>query len=66
MTDDQIVTPALLDWEHAAAYLSTTPRHLKALVARRAVTFVRVGKLIRFRRVDLDAYADSHKVEARS
>jgi excisionase family DNA binding protein len=48
----------LLDCEGAAAYLATTPRHIRQLWEERRLTAVKLGRLVRFRRQDLDAYVE--------
>lgn len=45
----------LLDYEGAAAYLATTPRHVRQLWEQRRLTAIKLGRLVRFRRQDLDA-----------
>lgn len=55
---------ALLDTTQAAAYMGTTPRHIRELWVRRELAAVRVGRLIRFAVVDLDAYIARQRVEA--
>jgi excisionase family DNA binding protein len=50
----------LLGAEEAASILGITPRHLKSLVDRRELAHVKVGRLLRFRPVDLDAYIQAH------
>lgn len=56
--------PELLDYAAAAALLNTGERHLKNLVYRRKIDYVKVGKYVRFRRADLLAYIDAHTVRA--
>lgn len=48
--------------EGIADYLGTTPRHIRGLVHRRAIPFVRVGRLIRFRVTEIDTWIDGHAV----
>ncbi|XVV03696.1 excisionase family DNA-binding protein [Actinosynnema sp. CA-248983] len=48
----------------AAAYLGTTVRFVRRLVADRRVTFYKVGRLVRFKRADLEAFVQAGKVEA--
>jgi excisionase family DNA binding protein len=43
----------LLDIRSAARLLSTTPRHVRALVERGAIPYLKVGRLIRFDRAAL-------------
>ena len=54
----------LVDDEGAASYLGTTPRHVRKLWAERRLAGVKVGRLVRFRRQDLDAFVDAHRVDA--
>ena len=50
----------LLTIEAAADRLGVTPRMVRRLVNERRIGFVRVGKFIRFRPDDLDAYLDQN------
>jgi excisionase family DNA binding protein len=54
----------LADYAGAAQYLNTSERHVRALRERHELPFVRVGKLIRFRIADLDAYIESRTTPA--
>lgn len=54
----------LLALEEGAWYLGTTPRQLRELWSRREIAAVKVGRLVRFRREDLDAYIEAHTVPA--
>jgi excisionase family DNA binding protein len=54
----------LLDKPAAAAKLGTTVRHLTDLVARREIPFVKVGRLVRFKPDDIDAYIERQTSEA--
>ncbi|MEU5690733.1 excisionase family DNA-binding protein [Actinosynnema sp. NPDC020468] len=47
----------------AADYLSTTVRFIRRLVADRRVRFYKVGRYVRFKRADLEAYVESGRVE---
>jgi hypothetical protein len=48
-----------------AVYLDTTPRHLRALRAKRQIPFIRVGeKLVRYDLDVIDTWVDDHRVEA--
>jgi excisionase family DNA binding protein len=53
---------ALLTKEEAAAYLGTTERHVQRLWTERRIPAVKVGRKVRFRVRDLDAWIDSHTV----
>jgi excisionase family DNA binding protein len=55
----------LLDYEAAAARLNTSPRHVRELAYRRELGFVKVGRLVRFRAEDLDAYVAARTVNPR-
>ena len=58
------VDPALLDKRGAAAYLGTTERHVQRLWTERRIPAVKVGRKVRFRVRDLDAWIAAHTVEA--
>lgn len=54
-----------LDKEAAAAYLGITPRNLRARMEDGTLSYTRMGpRLIRFRRSDLDEFAERGRVEA--
>lgn len=57
-------SPVEFDLVGAAQYMTITPRHMRRLVAERRVTFLKVGRLLRFRRSDLDQYLADHQVAA--
>jgi excisionase family DNA binding protein len=61
---DPETNTALLDRAQAAAYLSTSERHIARLWAERRISAVKVGGLVRWRREDLDSYIASRTVEA--
>lgn len=48
----------------SAIYLNLTERYMRRLVAERRIRFLKVGRLLRFRAVDLDAYFESCVVDA--
>ena len=54
---------ALLDYEGAAHYLCTTPRHVRELWAKRHVTAVKVGRRVRFTQADLDTFIATNRVK---
>ena len=56
--------PALLDYEGAARYLCTTPRHVRELWAKRYLAAIKVGRSVRFARTDLDAFIAANRVES--
>lgn len=53
----------LLDVAGAAEHLNVTPRFIRELVAQKKVRYHKLGKLLRFRPEDLDAYLESTVVE---
>ena len=54
---------APLTLSEAAAYLNVTERYVRRLVAERRVAYHKVGRLLRFRRADLDALFEAGRVE---
>ena len=58
----QDVYAEVLDSEEAAKYLKVTPRYLQNLRNEGKIVFSQIGKVVRFKRVDLDAWIDDHKV----
>ena len=48
----------------AAEYLGVTPLTLRVWVSKRRVPFIKVGRLTRFLKSDLDAWLASRRVEA--
>lgn len=52
----------LLDVAGIAHYLSITSRMARRLVDERRVPIVKVGSLVRVRRIDLDAYVAQHTI----
>ena len=50
----------------ACEYLPASPRHLRGLVARRAIPHTKVGRELRFWPADLDVYLEANYVEAAS
>jgi excisionase family DNA binding protein len=52
-----------LSVSEAAVYLNVNVRYVRRLVAERRVTYLKVGRLLRFRVRDLEAYLESCRVE---
>lgn len=54
----------LLNTEQAAVYLGVTPRTLEVwrCVKRHAIPYIKVGRLVKYRQTDLDAWLASHTV----
>lgn len=56
------MSAALLDKAGAAQYLATTERHVQDLWVKRQLTGVKVGRLVRFAKSDLDAFIEANRV----
>ena len=54
----------LLSVEEAATYLGIAAWTLRHWVSQRKISFVRLGRLVRFRQADLDAYISKHIVRS--
>lgn len=54
----------LLTTEQAAPYLGVTPRTLEVwrCTKRHAIPYIKVGRLVKYRKSDLDAWLVSHTV----
>lgn len=61
---DKGVPDGLLDYFGAARYLCTTPRQVRELWAKRSLAAIKVGRSVRFSKVDLDAFIATHRVNA--
>ena len=56
---------ALLDTAEAAELLGTTERHIRYLVTKRRIPFVKIGgRSLRFKPEDLREWIDDNRVEA--
>jgi excisionase family DNA binding protein len=55
--DDELLTT-----DEVAARLRATPRFVRRLVAERRITYVKVGRLVRFEEVAVIAYIDANRV----
>ena len=62
---DALSHDALLDYDGAATYLCTTPRHVRELWAKRCLAAIKIGRSVRFAKVDLDSFIASRRVSAR-
>jgi excisionase family DNA binding protein len=64
--DRSPTSKALLNTPEAAAVLGCTPDTLVTWRCTKAVKipFVRIGRLVRYRRTDLDAFLDQNSVKA--
>ena len=54
-----------LNANEAAAVLRFTPQHLRLLARRGEIPHIKIGRTLRFRRVDLDGWMAAHLVGAR-
>lgn len=54
----------LLDYIAAAHYLCTTPRHVRELWASRHLAAIKVGRCVRFSKIDLDSFIAANRVRA--
>lgn len=52
--------PALMTTAEAARELATSTTTIRRMYHRGELPAVRVGELLKFRRVDIDAYIDAH------
>jgi excisionase family DNA binding protein len=57
--------PRLLDTEEAAWYLNQTPRWVREKAVRRQIPAVKLGRAVRFRVEDLDAFIAGNVVPSR-
>jgi excisionase family DNA binding protein len=57
-------TTQLLDLGQAAAYLTTSERHLRRLWQERRIAAIKVGRGIRFTESDLNAFIDRNRHSA--
>ena len=68
LQDRQFLAQALSEWltvPEAAAYLKVSDTALRTLVNRRRVPFHKPsGRMIRFKRSELDKWLGSHRVDA--
>ncbi|MDQ6946465.1 MAG: helix-turn-helix domain-containing protein [Actinomycetota bacterium] len=59
MSTQPVEGNALLDVTGAAAYLGVTDAFVRRLVLEKRVRYFKVGKFVRFRPVDLDAFVEA-------
>lgn len=60
MTDQEIISPAVLKPLQAARYCSLGRSKFDALVAAGEIPRVKIGRSVRFRRQDLDRFIERH------
>ncbi len=58
------MTQSLLNIDGAADYLNVSPRFIRRLVAQRRITYLKIGKFIRFDQDELDEWAQQQRVGA--
>lgn len=58
------MTTKYLTVAEAAAYLNTSVRFVRRLIAERRIAFHKVGAHVRIAAVDLDAFVNAGRVEA--
>lgn len=51
----------LLTLDQVAELLSTSPRHIRELVFRRTIPSVRVGRLVRFDPLEIEAWLEASR-----
>jgi excisionase family DNA binding protein len=56
-------TDDLLDADAAARLLGTSTRFIRRLIAERRIVHYKVGRFVRLRRSDLEAFIDQSRVE---
>ena len=61
MNDADSTSPILAN-DAAAAFIGCTPSTLRSWVAEKRVPFIRLGRLVRFRRADLEDFLESNLV----
>ena len=53
-----MATDNLMTYEDVAEYLQVTVRHVKGLRADERIPYIKIGRQIRFRRAEIDAWID--------
>jgi len=59
-----LIQSGLHDFDGAAAFLGTSPRHVRRLWQERRLAGIKVGRAVRFSEADLLAFVERHRVEA--
>ena len=54
----------LLDVPQAAALLGIRPWTLRQWISQRRITFIKVGRLVKFRQVDIEGFIEQNRFEA--
>ena len=56
------MTDKLLNFSETKDFLNVTTSHLRSLIFKKEICFIKVGKLIRFSVIDLNEWINSNKV----
>jgi len=56
--------PILLEIAQAADYLNVSARMVRRMVEEKRVAYIKIGKLIRIDKRDIDAYLAAQRIEA--
>jgi excisionase family DNA binding protein len=59
------ITPRLLDIQHVATYTGLSVHTLYTMVSQRRIPFVKLGRLTKFDREELDKWIAGHSVKVR-
>ncbi len=57
------MTEHLLTVEQAATHLQTSPRFIRRLIFERRIPFIKLGRHVRVKASDLDAYIAAGRIE---
>jgi len=60
---NEYIFPEVMVTEEAAKYLRVTERHLLVMKRKKQVVYSQCGKVIRFRKSDLDDYLNKYRVQ---
>lgn len=61
-SQDPLGLPTLLDRAAVAQLLNCSKRTVDNRVAAQTIPYIKLGALVRFKRSDLDAYIEAHRV----
>ena len=56
--------PILFEIDQAADYLNVSVRMIRRMVEEKRVAYIKIGKLIRIDKRDIDAYLAAQRIEA--
>jgi excisionase family DNA binding protein len=63
---EQFCMLPLLDVPEAAALLGLKPWTLRQWISQRRIAFIKVGRLVKFRYADIEAFIERNRQEARA